>query len=156
MTPTAAPAPARPRREIDRTGLASRLRFVVGRLARQVRQETVRGEVTTSMLSALATIERRGPLTLGALAAAERIQPPSMTKLVARLEETGLVVREVDAQDRRVARVQVTREGKRLLERTRSRGSAYLARRLATLSPEERAVVEAALPVLERLVEEDE
>lgn len=152
MTPTAAPAPAR---QIDRTGLASRLRFVIGRLARQVRQETVGDDVTPSMLSALATIERRGPLTLGALAAAERIQPPSMTKLVARLEETGLVMREVDAQDRRVVRVQVTREGKRLMDRARSRGSAYLASRLATLSPEERAVVEAALPVLERLLEED-
>lgn len=156
MTPTAAPATARPVREIDRTGMASRLRLAVMRLARQVRQETVGGDVTPSMLSALATVDRRGPLTLGALAAAERIQPPSMTKLVARLEEAGLVVREVDASDRRVARVQVTREGKRLVERMRSRGSAYIASRLATLSPEERAVVEAALPVLERLVEEDE
>ena len=156
MTPTPASAPARPGREIDGSGLASPLRLAVMRLARRVRQEAMGGDVTPSMLSALATVERQGPLTLGELAAAERIQPPSMTKIVARLAESGLVVREIDASDRRVARVQVTRDGKRLVERSRSRGSAYVAGRLARLTPEERAVLEAAVPVLERLLEDDE
>ncbi|MBW3669866.1 MAG: MarR family transcriptional regulator [Actinobacteria bacterium] len=152
MTPTAAPiASAR-----DLTGVASRMRMVVMRLARRVRQEALGGDVSFSMLTALATVERRGAVTLGELAAAERVQPPSMTKIVARLEELGLVVREVDPDDRRVARVHATRDGRRLVERSRSRGSAYIAGRLATLAPEERAVVEAALPVLERLLEHDE
>lgn len=134
---------------------ASRLRLALMRLARRVRQEALGGEVTQSMLSALAVVDRRGPLTLGELAAAERVQPPSMTKIVARLEEAGLVVREVDSRDRRVARVRVTDAGHRFAERTRSRGSAYLARRLRTLSDDDRAVIEAALPVLERLLEDD-
>lgn len=155
MTPTAAAAPTSPSsREL--TAVASRMRMAVMRLSRRVRHESLGGDVTSSMLSALATVDRRGPLTLGELAAAERMQPPSMTKIVARLEESGLLVREIDARDRRVARVQVTREGRRFINRSRSRGSAYIAARLATLAPEERAVVEAALPVLERLLEDEE
>lgn len=153
MTPAPAPAPA-PARDV--TALASRVRMVVMRLSRRVRQEVMGGDVSFSMLSALATVERCGPMTLGELAAAERVQPPSMTKIVGRLEELGFVVREVDANDRRVARVQTTRDGRRLVDRSRSRGSAYIASRLATLAPDERAVVEAALPVLERLLEGDE
>lgn len=137
------------------TELGSRMRLALMRLARRVRQEALGGDVTQSMLSALAVVDRLGPLTLGELAAAERVQPPSMTKIVARLEEAGLVVREVDARDRRVARVQVTDAGHRFAERSRSRGSAYLARRLRTLSDRDRAVVEAAIPVLERLLEDD-
>lgn len=147
-TSTAVPSPA---------GLesASRLRLALMRLARRVRQEALGGEVTQSMLSALAVVDRRGPLTLGELAAAERVQPPSMTKIVARLEEQGLVARQVDPRDRRVARVRVTPAGHRFAERSRSRGSAYLARRLRTLSAEDRAVLDAAVPVLERLLEDD-
>jgi DNA-binding MarR family transcriptional regulator len=139
----------------DITQLASRMRLVVMRLARQVRQETLGGDVTQSMLSALASIDRRGPTTLGDLAAIERVRPPSMTKIVVRLEEAGLVVRQADEADRRVVRVRVTAAGHRLVEEARTKGSAYLAARMRTLAPEERAVVEAALPVLERLLEED-
>jgi DNA-binding MarR family transcriptional regulator len=134
---------------------ASRLRLALMRLARRVRHEALGGDVTQSMLSALAVLDRRGPMTLGELAAAERVQPPSMTKIVARLEEAGLVVRQVDGRDRRVAWAQVTDAGHRFVERSRSRGSAYLARRLRTLSDEDRALLEAAVPVLERLLEDD-
>lgn len=137
------------------TDLGSRMRLALMRLARRVRQEALGGDVTQSMLSALAVVDRLGPLTMAELAAAERVQPPSMTKIVGRLEEAGLVVREVDPRDRRVARVRVTVAGHRFAERTRSRGSAYLARRLRTLSESEREVVEAAIPVLERLLEDD-
>lgn len=145
--------PATATRELIELG--ARMRLALMRLSRRVRQEALGGDVTQSMLSALAVVDRRGPLTLGELAAAERVQPPSMTKIVARLEEAGLVVREVDSRDRRVARVRVTDAGHRFAERSRSRGSAYLARRLRTLSDDDRAVVEAALPVLERLLEDD-
>lgn len=145
MTTTRAPAD---------TELASRLRLAVMRLARRLRQQT-QDPVTPSQISALAVVEHRGPITLGELASLERVQPPTMTRIVAALEEEGLVVREVDAADRRIARVSLTPEGKRLLERSRSRKTAYLAARLRGFSPEERALVERALPLIERLVGED-
>jgi DNA-binding MarR family transcriptional regulator len=139
----------------DITELASRLRLAMARLVRRARQEAVEGEVTPSMLSALGSIDGLGAPTLGELAAAEKVQPPTITKLVARLEGDGLVVREADAADRRVVRVRLSSEGRRFVERTRVRAGAYMARRLRTLSDEERAAVEAVLPVLERLLEED-
>ena len=142
-------------RSRDITELASRMRLVVMRLARGVRRESAGGDVTQSMLSALASVDRRGPITLGDLAAVERVRPPSMTKIVARLEESGFVARQVDGADRRVVRVRVTSAGHRFVEDARRRGSAYIAARLQTLPAEDRAVVEAALPVLERLLEED-
>src|ERR1043166_586871 len=123
------------------TELASRLRLAVTRLARKLRQQGP-DPITASQLSALATIERLAPLTLGDLARVEQVQAPTMTRIVALLEEQALVVREVDASDRRVARVSPTPAGRRLLERSRSRKNAYLAARLRGLSAEERAVIE--------------
>jgi len=146
-------SPAAATREL--TDLAGRARLVLMRLARRIRQEGMGDEATPSMISALASVDRLGPLTLGELAAVEQVQPPSMTKIVARLEAAGLVVREIDPVDRRVARVRVTAAGHRFLERGRRRGAMFLAARLRTLSPEDRAAVEAALPVLERLLEDE-
>ncbi|MDP9442757.1 MAG: MarR family transcriptional regulator, partial [Actinomycetota bacterium] len=105
------------------------LRLGVMRLARRLRQQAD-GEVTPSLLSALATVERLGPLTLGELAAVERVQPPTVTKLVARLEEMGFVHREADPQDRRVSRVRLAVGGRRYIARSRTRKDAYLAERL--------------------------
>lgn len=107
------------------------------------------------MLSALVTIEGHGPLTLGELAAMEKVQPPTMTPIVARLEADELVRRETDPVDRRVAHITITPKGKQLLERSRSRKTAYLAKRLQALRPEERAVVGQAVEILERFVGED-
>jgi DNA-binding MarR family transcriptional regulator len=134
--------------------LPSRLRLVVTRLARRLRQQ---GETSASptQLAALATIERDGPLTLGELAAVERVRPPTITAAVGRLEEQGLVHRRADKRDRRVARVEITPHGRRLLEQSRSRKTAYLERRLAALDPDERATLERAATVLERIVDED-
>src|SRR5437660_9627346 len=115
------------------TDLASRLRFTVMRLARRLRQ-TGDSDATLSQLSALSSIDHRGPLTLGELAAVERVAPPSMTRIVSHLEDRGLVSREVDAADRRVSRVSTTAEGQRLLERSRSKKTAYLAARIENLS----------------------
>lgn len=138
------------------TTVAARLRLSVARLARMLRQHTPPdGDVTVSMLSALASVERLGPLTLGELAGFERVQPPSMTKIVARLDELGLVAREVDSADRRVARVRLTPEGWRFLNRNRARRNEFLAERMRNLTPDEVAVLRDALPVLEKLVEED-
>ncbi len=128
--------------------------MVVTRLARRLRQQ---GEAAASptQLAALATVEREGPLTLGELAAVERVQPPTITAAVGRLEERGLVQRRPDTSDRRVARVEITARGRRLLEQTRSRKTAYLERRLAALSTDERDTLERATAILESIVDED-
>ena len=142
-------------RTINDAELAARIRLSVTRLARRLRQKSD-VEATASQISALATIERLGPLTIGELSAAERVQPPSMTRIVAGLEELDLIQRETDERDRRVARVRVTSLGQRLLERSRSKKDAYLAARLGSLSDEERATLAHAADVLERLLESDE
>jgi DNA-binding MarR family transcriptional regulator len=125
------------------------------RLARRLRQQAEEG-ATASMLSALSTLERLGPLTLTELAQLERVQPPSITKVVGRLEEEGLVKREGDAKDRRVSRITLTAKGKRSIEQNRSRKTAYLARGLESLQPEDLAVLARALDVLDGLMEETE
>src|SRR5947207_803218 len=107
-------------RTINDAELAARIRLSVTRLARRLRQKSD-VEATASQISALATIERLGPLTIGELSAAERVQPPSMTRIVAGLEELDLIQRETDERDRRVARVRVTSLGQGLLDRSRSK-----------------------------------
>jgi DNA-binding MarR family transcriptional regulator len=136
------------------TDLADRLRLSVTRLARQLRRHSDLA-ATPTQLSALATIERRGPLTLGDLAAHEGVQPPTVTAAVGRLEQQGLVERHVDPEDRRIVRVVVTRAGRTLLARNRSRKTAFLAQRLAALDDDERARLAAAVEVLERVLEHD-
>ena len=134
--------------------LAASLRLAVMRLARRLRQLADAG-ITPSMLSALSTVERRGPLTLGELASMEKVQPPTMTPIVARLEAEDLIRRDADPGDRRVARITVSRKGKQLLERSRSRKTAYLARRIRSLPPDDRAVIGQAVEILERFVSEE-
>lgn len=133
--------------------LAERLRLAVTRLARRLRQQSEPGASPTQ-LAVLATVARTGPITLGDLAAAERVQPPTITAAVARLETHGLVRREPDETDRRVVRVRVTTAGRRLLARNRSRKTAYLEQRLRSLGPDERATLDAATAILDRLLEE--
>ena len=135
--------------------LPTRLRLAVMRLARTLRQQSVTDDITPSMLSALSVVERRGPLSIGELAITERVSPPSMTRVVSHLEERRLVAREVDFADRRVARLRVTPAGARTLAAMRTRKQAYLAQRLRLLSEEDRSLLAAALPVLERLVEDE-
>ncbi len=137
----------------DTAELASRLRLAVTRLARRLRKEVSPG-ISPSLLSALATIDRHGPTTLGDLAAHEQVQPPTMTRIVGSLVEAGLVARTVDEVDRRVCWVEVTAEGHRLVERQRRIKDAYLAKRLKPLEPGDIAVLERAAAILERLVEE--
>jgi DNA-binding MarR family transcriptional regulator len=133
--------------------MTSRLRLVVARLSRRLRQEANEG-ATPSQLAALATVERHGPITLGDLAGHERVRPPTMTRIVAGLEDTALVRREIDPSDRRVARVTITPDGSRLLARSRNRKDAFLASLLGHLDADDLEVVERAVPILERLVEE--
>ena len=137
------------------TSLGSQLRLAVLRLSRRLRQEAV-GEITPSQLSALTVVAKRGEVTLGELAAVERIAPPSMTRIAARLEEQGFVERHVDPADRRVARLAPSAAGLELLDAIRTRRDAYLASRLQEFTDEERGVLEAAVPLLERLASGDE
>ena len=134
------------------TQLASRLRFAVMRLARVLRQKA-QDPITPSQLSALVSVERDGPVTLGELAALESVQPPTMTRIVAALEEQGLVVREADLADRRISRLHITAAGRKLLEKNRSRKTAYLASRMRGLSADEHEVLERAAALLERMTE---
>ncbi len=133
--------------------LASQVRLTVMRLARRLRQQTA-GDITLSQLSALASVERKGPLALKELAEVERVAPPSMTRIAGGLEERGLVVRTVDEIDHRMARVAVTEAGRDLLALTRTRRDAYLAARLQALSAEDHDILARALPILEQLMTE--
>jgi DNA-binding MarR family transcriptional regulator len=139
--------------EVDRD-LVEGLRLAVGRLARRLRQQN-EGEITASQFFVLNTIAHYGPITLGKLASVERLRPPSVTRMVAFLEESGLVLRCADTDDRRISRVEVTDLGRDLLARSRTRKDAYLATRLATLAPHELDVLREATAVLERLLEEE-
>lgn len=135
--------------------LASRLRLAVMRLGRRLRRQAG-GDLTPSQMSALSSVERTGPLTLGELSAVEGVRPPTLTKVVAALEEQGLVARHTDPSDRRVARVEVTAAGSSLLARSRSRTDAYLARHVASLAPEDRQALARAVALVEALLEQDE
>ena len=146
--------PPAPSAHVDRE-LVVQLRLAVMRLARRLRQQT-EGEITASQLSALSSVSRLGPLTLGALAAVERVRPPTMTRIVGHLEAAGLLVRRPAPADRRSAEVELSPSGRELLDRSRTRKDAYLAERLATLGPAELAVLRRAAAVLERLLEADE
>ena len=137
----------------DRTGDAERLRHGVNRLARLLRQQDD-GDLGATSTAALATVRTRGPLTLGELAACEQVAPPTMTKVVEKLESRGFVTRRVDPDDRRVARVTVTTAGTRYLERTRARRTAWLAARLGELDAEQRAQLITTIELLEAIIGE--
>ena len=139
---------------LDSPELAARLRLVLNRLARRLRTQTPK-DLSPSLTSALVTVELKGPITLGELARCERVTPPSVTRMAAALERLGLVRRERDAADRRFARVSLTPDGRRTVQRTRTRKTAYLAKKLRRLDQAELAVLREALPVLERLLEDD-
>lgn len=133
--------------------LAARLRFLFTRTARRLRQEAG-GDLSPSLTAALASIERHGPLTPSELAEAERVQRPTATRLLARLEAQGLLLRVADPDDRRSTRVSASPAGRALLKKLRSRKNAYLAKRLRGLEPDEVATLERAADILERVLGE--
>lgn len=134
-------------------GVSSELRFAVLRLARRLRAQRTDESMSFSQMAVLATLHREGPLCPGELANRERVRPPSMTRTVALLEEKGLVRRSAHPSDRRQAVVALTDAGRSLLSADRKRRDAWLARRLAELTPAELAALRAAAPVLARLAE---
>ena len=141
-------------RKQDAAELPARLRLAIARMARRLRQEAG-DELSPSMTAALATIDRHGPLAPSRLAELERIKRPTVTRVLQRLEEEGLVERSEDPDDRRSAVVCVTKEGAALLKKLRSRKNAYLAKRLRELPADDVKALERAADVLERLLDGD-
>ncbi len=129
--------------------------MAVTRLHRRLRQHAAAG-LTPSQASALAGVERLGSPTLGALAARESVQPPSMTKVVAALEGLGYVTRITDPEDRRVTRLTITAAGTETLRRARSVKTAFLADQLHRLGPADRTALADLTDLLERLADMDE
>ncbi len=137
-------------------GLATAMRISVSRLARRLRVERLGlGGPDTALsdiqLAALAALERKGPMTPGELAEHEKVQPPSMTRVIAVLEERGLVLREPHSTDRRQVILTVTPDGRDLVQRVRRLREAWLAQRLQELTPEERHILRQAAPILEKI-----
>ena len=136
------------------TELASRLRLTIARTARRLRQQGGT-DLSAALTSALATVEKCGPLTPSELADAERVKRPTATRIVARLTDQGLVDRAADPTDRRSSLVSITPAGRTLLGKLRGRKNAYLARRLRELEPGEIAALERAADVLEQMLENE-
>ena len=141
-------------------GLATALRISIARLARRLRVErtaqgTPESELSDTQFAALSVLERHTGMTRkrhpGELAEHEKVQPPSMTRVIAALEERGLVMRVPHSTDRRQVVLTVTEEGRTAVQRVRRRREAWLAKRLKELTPQERATLRAAAPILEKL-----
>ena len=122
-------------------------------MARRLRQEAG-AKLSPTQTAALATIERHGPLTPSELAERERVQRPTVTRVLARLEEAGLVDRAGDPADRRSSLVSISPAGRDLLDAVRTRKDAYLARRLESLDADDRAALDRAAAILERMLQE--
>jgi DNA-binding MarR family transcriptional regulator len=133
------------------TALASQLRVSVTRLSRRLRAEHTGHGLGLTHVSTLVTLEQRGPLTPGELAAQEQVQPPSMTRVLGLLEDRELIQRTPHASDGRQHLVSLTAAARTLLRDDRRRREAWLARRLAELTPEERTILRAAAPVIDRI-----
>ena len=136
--------------------LATAMRISISRLARRLRVERLglggtETVISDIQLAALAALERHDSMTPGELAEHEKVQPPSMTRVIAVLEERGLVRREPHATDRRQVILTVTDDGRDLVQRVRRRREAWLAQRLQELTPDEHQILRAAVPILEKI-----
>lgn len=124
------------------------------RLSRRLRIERASTDLSLNQLAVLGTLRRHGPLSVGELAGAERVRPPSMTRTVNSLCELGLVRRAAHVADRRQVVVHLTDRARTVLEEDRRRRDAWLARRLAELTPDERRCLRQVAPIVERLAQE--
>lgn len=134
--------------------LAAHLRLALARVARRLRQEAG-AELSPSLTSALASIEAHGPVTPSELAVHERVQRPTITRVLARLLESELIDRAADPADGRSTLISISPSGRELLREVRTRKDAFLSERLRDLDAEDRAVLARASEVLERLLEDD-
>jgi DNA-binding MarR family transcriptional regulator len=141
------------KQQLDAMVVADSLRPTLLRLARELRREKIAG-VSPHQVGLLVAIKYTPRITVGELAAEERVSTAAMSKRVTRLQRDGLVARTKSEADRRCIGLTLTEEGQRALRRVRSRRTAWLASRLSALSPAELASVEAAAEPLARLLEE--
>jgi len=132
--------------------VANRLHSAAIHLLRRVRTADDSMGLSGPAASALSVVVFGGPITLGALAAAEHVRPPTITRLVRDLEVAGLVTREADAADRRIQRVRASAKGRRVLEDGRARRVAVLTAALERLPAAELRALEAAVDILEGIV----
>jgi DNA-binding MarR family transcriptional regulator len=137
-------------RERERA-LASRLRLAVVRLNRKLRAQRSDQNVSLTQIAALSTLHKCGALTPGKLAAKEGVQPPSMTRVIAALEDLGYVQRSPHPTDGRQSIVALTETGLDFIEETISAREAWLDRKLAELSGDERAVLAKAAEIIDRM-----
>jgi len=134
------------------TGLAHALRPVVMRLARSLRQVRAdSSDLQSNQLSAMAVLLNDGDMLMGELAAAEKVQPPSMTRIVNGLEQSGFVARRPDPRDGRQCLVTLTPAGREMLLANRRRRDEWLTVRIAQLDPDEREVLRRAVPILAKV-----
>lgn len=131
--------------------LAGRVLLAVVRLNRRMRSQGANRTVSGTLLSALDTLRRYGALTPSRLAECEQIAPPTMTKIVAELEDAGLIYRRAHPTDRRRAVLRITESGAEMLAREATAKEHWLAKRLAALTPEDRATLAEAVTILDRL-----
>jgi DNA-binding MarR family transcriptional regulator len=126
----------------------------MSRLGRRLRAERIGHGLTLSKLSVLTMLTRAGPMTASALASAERLQPQSLTRMLSRLEDDGLIARNPAPGDRRQVRIEITREGLAVLDEDTARREAWLARMMAErLTPTECELLRLAAGLMERLAD---
>ena len=140
-----------PSRQDSAHALADRLHSAAIHLLRRLRREDDASGLGAPRLSALSVVVFAGPLSIGALAAAEQVRVPTMSRVVASLEEEGLVRRVPDADDRRVVRIEATAAGKTLLQAGRRRRVSVLEEEIASLTRAERQALLRAIPLIEQL-----
>jgi DNA-binding MarR family transcriptional regulator len=144
---TAAPIPTA---VTDPTEVAGQLRLAVTRLARILRHQDPTS-LSATLSSALATVHRCGPMTLGELATKEHVTPPTVTRVVDKLEMQGLVARSADSRDGRIVRVELTAAGAERIRESRSRRTAWLVDRLTDLPSDDLRCLAAAAEILARM-----
>jgi DNA-binding MarR family transcriptional regulator len=149
-SPTAAASELGPP-DLDDPMLPARLRLAIGRLNRRIRVDSA-AVLPPLQTSVLVTLEEHEPLRLSELARREAVTPPTMSRVLAALDEAGLLVRTPDPQDARSALVELSSQGRAMIEQLRTERTAVLAERLARLAPEHREALAAAVPALEALV----
>jgi DNA-binding MarR family transcriptional regulator len=133
--------------------LATMLRPLLLRVTRNMRSQRVDSSITLGELSALHTVSKDGPLTTKVLAAREGVRSPSITKVIAKLEELGLLVRQAHATDKRQWLLAATEAGNALVEAENRSRAAWLSQRLSSLTPDERMLLLLAVPILTKLAD---
>jgi DNA-binding MarR family transcriptional regulator len=141
-------------RRLTAAQLAEQLRAAITRLNRRLRQTRPVGELTQNQLSVLGSLELAGALTPRELSDAERVQPPTMTKVLAKLEERDLIRRAPHPTDGRQVLLSATEAGRAVLLEQRRVKAEWLTRRLAGLPAEDREILERAAEILDRIARE--